>query len=172
MERNLKMRKEHDFLGEKLVPDEVYYGVQTMRAKENFQITGAHLDPDFIKSMASVKKASCLTNLKTGRMDKTIGEAIIQAADEIMDGKMLDQFPLDPIQGGAGTSINMNMNEVLCNRALEILGYEKGRYDIISPNNHAYGPVHQRRIPHVHQGMPLSQGGGSHGCAGTAGRGL
>ena len=66
------MRKEHDFLGEKLVPDEVYYGVQTMRAKENFQITGAHLDPDFIKSMASVKKASCLTNLKTGRMDKTI----------------------------------------------------------------------------------------------------
>mgnify|MGYP002333536461 CR=1 FL=1 len=137
MERNLKMRKEHDFLGEKLVPDEVYYGVQTMRAKENFQITGAHLDPDFIKSMASVKKASCLTNLKTGRMDKTIGEAIIQAADEIMDGKMLDQFPLDPIQGGAGTSINMNMNEVLCNRALEILGYEKGRYDIISPNNHA-----------------------------------
>lgn len=137
MERNSKMRKEHDFLGEKLVPDEVYYGVQTMRAKENFQITGAHLDPDFIESMASVKKASCLTNLKTGRMDKTIGEAIIQAADEIMDGKMLDQFPLDPIQGGAGTSINMNMNEVLCNRALEILGYEKGRYDIISPNNHA-----------------------------------
>ena len=83
------MRKEHDFLGEKLVPDEVYYGVQTMRAKENFQITGAHLDPDFIKSMASVKKASCLTNLKTGRMDKTIGEAIIQAADEIMDGKIM-----------------------------------------------------------------------------------
>ena len=72
MERNLKMRKEHDFLGEKLVPDEVYYGVQTMRAKENFQITGAHLDPDFIKSMASVKKASCLTNLKTGRMERPL----------------------------------------------------------------------------------------------------
>lgn len=108
-----------------------------MRAKENFQITGAHLDPDFIKSMAAVKKASCLTNLQTGRMDRTIGQAIIQAADEIMEGKMIDQFPLDPIQGGAGTSINMNMNEVLCNRALEILGYEKGRYDVISPNNHA-----------------------------------
>lgn len=131
------MRKERDFLGEKSVPDDVYYGVQTLRAKENFQITGAHLDPDFIMAMATVKKASCLTNLKTGRMDKTIGGAILQAADEIISGKMLDQFPLDPIQGGAGTSINMNMNEVLSNRALEILGYPKGRYDIISPNNHA-----------------------------------
>ena len=91
------MRKEHDFLGEKLVPDEVYYGVQTMRAMENFQITGAQLDPDFIQSMAVVKKASCLTNLKTGRMDPVIGDAIIRAADEIIEGKLLDQFPLDPI---------------------------------------------------------------------------
>ena len=131
------MRKEHDFVGAKMIPDEVYYGVQTMRAKENFQITGAHLDPDFIKAIATVKKASCLTNMKTGRMDPKIGHAIEQAADEIIAGKMIDQFPLDPIQGGAGTSINMNMNEVLCNRALEILGYPKGRYDIISPNNHA-----------------------------------
>lgn len=137
MERNSKMRKEHDFLGEKLVPDDVYYGVQTMRAKENFQITGAHLDPDFIKAMATVKKASCLTNMKTGRMDETIGSAIVKAADDVISGKMNDQFPLDPIQGGAGTSINMNMNEVLCNRALEILGYPRGRYDIISPNNHS-----------------------------------
>lgn len=131
------MREEHDFLGSKMIPDEVYYGVQTMRAKENFQITGAHLDPDFIKAIATVKKASCLTNMKTGRMDPKIGHAIEQAADEIIAGKMIDQFPLDPIQGGAGTSINMNMNELLCNRALEILGYPKGRYDIISPNNHA-----------------------------------
>ena len=131
------MREEHDFLGSKMIPDEVYYGVQTMRAKENFQITGAHLDPDFIKAIATVKKASCLTNMKTGRMDPKIGHAIEQAADESRAGKMIDQFPLDPIQGGAGTSINMNMNEVLCNRALEILGYPKGRYDIISPNNHA-----------------------------------
>ena len=131
------MREEHDFLGAKWIPDEAYYGVQTMRALENFQITGAHLDPDFIKAMATVKKASCLTNMKTGRMDRTIGQAIQQAADEIIEGQFLDQFPLDPIQGGAGTSINMNMNEVLCNRALEILGYPRGRYDIISPNNHA-----------------------------------
>lgn len=131
------MRQEHDFLGAKMIPDEAYYGVQTMRALENFQITGAHLDPDFIKAMATVKKASCLTNMKTGRMDPKIGQAIQQAADEIIEGQFLDQFPLDPIQGGAGTSINMNMNEVLCNRALEILGYPRGRYDIISPNNHA-----------------------------------
>lgn len=131
------MRQEHDFLGAKMIPDEAYYGVQTMRALENFQITGAHLDPDFIKAMATVKKASCLTNMKTGRMDPKIGGAIQQAADEIIEGQFLDQFPLDPIQGGAGTSINMNMNEVLCNRALEILGYPRGRYDIISPNNHA-----------------------------------
>ena len=131
------MRIEHDFLGELQVPDDAYYGVQTMRAIQNFQITGQHLDPDFIKAIATVKKAACLTNMETGRMPKEIGEAIVQAADEIIAGKMLDQFPLDPIQGGAGTSINMNMNEVLCNRALEILGYERGRYDIISPNNHA-----------------------------------
>ena len=74
------MREEHDFLGSKIIPDEVYYGVQTMRAKENFQITGAHLDPDFIKAIATVKKASCLTNMKTGRMDPKIGHAIEQAA--------------------------------------------------------------------------------------------
>ena len=130
------MRKEHDFLGEKLVPDEVYYGVQTMRAMENFQITGAQLDPDFIQSMAVVKKASCLTNLKTGRMDPVIGDAIIRAADEIIEGKLLDQFPLDPIQGGAGTSANMNANEVIANRAIEILGGQKGDYSIVHPNDH------------------------------------
>ena len=135
--KEITMRIEHDFLGELQVPDDAYYGVQTMRAIQNFQITGQHLDPDFIKAIATVKKAACLTNMETGRMPKEIGEAIVQAADEIIAGKMLDQFPLDPIQGGAGTSINMNMNEVLCNRALEILGYERGRYDIISPNNHA-----------------------------------
>ena len=130
------MRKEHDFLGELEVPDNVYYGVQTLRAMENFQITGQKLDPDFIQSMAKVKKATVLANLSTGRMPEDIGKALLTAADEIIAGKMLDQFPVDPIQGGAGTSVNMNMNEVLCNRALEITGQPKGRYDIISPNNH------------------------------------
>lgn len=131
------MRTEHDFLGEMNVPDNVYYGVQTMRAMENFHITGEHLDPDFIQAMAIVKKAAALANMETGRLDKKIGNVLVQAASEIIDGQWLDQFPVDPIQGGAGTSVNMNMNEVLCNRALEIMGKEKGRYDLISPNNHA-----------------------------------
>ena len=131
------MRKEHDFLGEIEVPDEAYYGVQTMRAIENFTITGRRLDEDFIKSLAKVKKAAAQANMETGRLDRKIGNALVQAAEEIIDGQFIDQFPVDPIQGGAGTSINMNMNEVLCNRALEIIGEAKGRYDIISPNNHA-----------------------------------
>ncbi len=131
------MRTEHDFLGEFQVPDDVYYGVQTCRAKDNFQITGQHIDLDFIHSFAKVKKAAMLTNMETGRLDKRIGDLMVQAADEIADGKFDDQFPLDPIQGGAGTSINMNVNEVLCNRSLELMGEQRGRYDIVSPNNHA-----------------------------------
>ena len=130
------MRKEHDFLGELSVPDEVYYGVQTIRAVENFKITGQRVDTDFIIAMAQVKKAAILANMSTGRLEKSIGEPLQQAAEEIIGGRFLDQFPVDPIQGGAGTSFNMNMNEVLCNRALEMTGQAKGRYDIISPNNH------------------------------------
>ena len=130
------MRKEHDFLGELSVPDEVYYGVQTIRAVENFKITGQRVDTDFIIAMAQVKKAAILANMSTGRLEKSIGEPLQQAAEEIIGGRFLDQFPVDPIQGGAGTSFNMNMNEVLCNRALEITGQAKGRYDINSPNNH------------------------------------
>jgi len=131
------MRLEHDFLGEIEVPDNVYYGVQTLRAMENFQITGQKLDSDFIDSMAMVKKAAAKANMATGRLDKIIGDAIVTAADEIISGKLHDQFCVDPIQGGAGTSVNMNMNEVLSNRALEIIGEKKGNYDRISPNNHA-----------------------------------
>jgi len=131
------MRIEHDFLGDLEVADDVYYGVQTTRAKENFHITGLRIDSEFVQSIAQVKKATVITNMGTGRMPKEVGELLIAAADEIIAGKMLDQFPLDPIQGGAGTSINMNMNEVLCNRALEMKGEARGRYDIISPNNHA-----------------------------------
>jgi len=131
------MRIEHDFLGDLEVPDDVYYGVQTMRAIENFYITGQKLDPDFIKALAQVKKAAALANMDTGRLPHEIGDLLVRAADEIIAGELIDQFPVDPIQGGAGTSINMNMNEVLCNRALELRGDPKGRYDIISPNNHA-----------------------------------
>ena len=131
------MRLEHDFLGELQVAEEVYYGVQTMRAMENFRITGHNLDSDFIVDLAMVKKAAAKANMATGRLDQTIGNALVAAADEIIAGKLHDQFPVDPIQGGAGTSINMNTNEVLCNRALEILGDKKGNYERVSPNNHA-----------------------------------
>ncbi|MBP2628044.1 MAG: Fumarate hydratase class [Firmicutes bacterium] len=131
------MHMEHDFLGEMEVPDNVYYGVQTLRAMENFKITGQKLDSDFVDSMAIVKKAAAKANIITGRLDKIIGNAIIAAADEIISGKLHDQFCVDPIQGGAGTSVNMNMNEVLSNRALELLGDKKGNYERISPNNHA-----------------------------------
>lgn len=130
------MRIEHDFLGDMQIPDEAYYGVQTMRAMENFSITGEKLDPDFIVAMATVKKAAALANMRTGRLDEKIGNALVTAADEIIAGKWHDHFPVDPIQGGAGTSVNMNTNEVLANRALELIGEEKGNYEIISPNNH------------------------------------
>jgi aspartate ammonia-lyase len=131
------MHLEHDFLGEVEVPDNVYYGVQTLRALENFRITGQKLDSEFIVSMAIVKKAAASANMATGRLDEVIGSALIAAADEIISGELHDQFCVDPIQGGAGTSVNMNMNEVLSNRALELLGDKKGNYDRISPNNHA-----------------------------------
>lgn len=131
------MRTEHDFLGTVEVPDDAYYGVQTVRAISNFPITGQKIYPEMIKSLATVKCASAMANTKIGRMDKKIGDAIIAAAKEIIDGKFHDQFVTDVIQGGAGTSINMNTNEILCNRALELIGEEKGRYDIISPNDHA-----------------------------------
>lgn len=131
------MRLEHDFLGELEIPEDAYYGVQTLRAMENFKITGQKIDSDFIVALAMVKKASALANMATGRLDKLVGDALVAAADEIIRGKLHDQFPVDPIQGGAGTSFNMNMNEVLSNRALEIIGDKKGNYDRISPNNHA-----------------------------------
>lgn len=131
-------RKEHDFLGEKELPDNLYYGIQTTRAIENFNISGIPFShyPVFIKSLAEVKKACAQTNLEFKWLEKDVAEAIIKACDEIIDGKLIDQFPLDIIQGGAGTSINMNANEVIANRALELLGHKKGEYNIIHPNNH------------------------------------
>lgn len=128
-------RTEHDFLGEKQVPADAYYGVQTMRAVENFPITGYKLDEDLIVALAIVKKAAALANHEVGRLSKEKAEAIAKAADEIIDGKFHDQFIVDPIQGGAGTSINMNANEVIANRGLELLGKEKGDYTYLHPNS-------------------------------------
>ncbi|MCU5096892.1 aspartate ammonia-lyase [Bacillus wiedmannii] len=130
------IRIEKDFLGEKEVPSVAYYGVQTLRAVENFPITGYRIHPSLITAMAIVKKAAALANMDTGYLAKDIGYEIAQAAQEIVDGKFHDQFIVDPIQGGAGTSINMNTNEVIANRALERMGYEKGEYVKISPNTH------------------------------------
>ncbi len=130
------MRVEKDFLGEKEVPAAAYYGIQTLRAVENFPITGYRIHGELIKAMAVVKKAAALANMETNKLQPSIGQAIVQAADEIMVGKWHDQFIVDPIQGGAGTSINMNANEVIANRAIEILGGKKGNYFPISPNTH------------------------------------
>ncbi|MCY8402645.1 aspartate ammonia-lyase [Bacillus sonorensis] len=129
-------RTEKDFLGEKNIPADVYYGIQTLRAAENFPITGYKIHEEMIKALAVVKKAAALANMETKRLYKGLGEAIVQAADEIIEGKLHDQFIVDPIQGGAGTSMNMNANEVIGNRALELLGHQKGEYIHLSPNTH------------------------------------
>lgn len=129
-------RTETDALGSLQVPKKSYYGIQTLRALESFPMTTYALDDDFINGLAMVKKASAIANYDTGSLDQSIKEAVVQACDEILDGKMHDQFVVDPIQGGAGTSINMNTNEVIANRGLEILGEERGKYSILSPNSH------------------------------------
>lgn len=135
---NPRTRKEHDLLGERDVPADAYYGIQTLRATENFHISGIRLGtyPAFIRSLAYVKKAAAIANRELGLLSQVISDAIIRACDEILSGKYHDQFVVDMIQGGAGTSTNMNANEVIANVALETLGYEKGRYDVVHPNNH------------------------------------
>ena len=129
-------RTEKDSLGEKEIPQEKYYGIQTVRAAENFPVSGVPNHAGIINAYALIKKAAALANMEVGWLDKTIGRAVVAAAEEVMSGRMEDQFIVDQFQAGAGTSTNMNVNEVLANRALEILGHERGRYDIISPNDH------------------------------------
>ncbi|MED3334254.1 aspartate ammonia-lyase [Bacillus velezensis] len=129
-------RQEKDFLGEKQIEADVYYGIQTLRAKENFPITGYRIHEEMINALAIVKKAAALANMDVKRLYEGIGNAIVQAADEILEGKWHDQFIVDPIQGGAGTSMNMNANEVIGNRALEIMRHKKGEYIHLSPNTH------------------------------------
>ena len=129
-------RMEHDSIGALNVPAEAYYGVQSMRAATNFQITHRPLHPVLIDSIVMVKKAAAITNEKSGKLDQQIAQAIIQACDEILNGNLRDQFIVDAIQGGGGTSANMNANEVIANRAIEILGGTKGDYSIVHPNDH------------------------------------
>ncbi|MFD2114509.1 aspartate ammonia-lyase [Paenibacillus yanchengensis] len=129
------MRVEQDFLGSKEVPASAYYGIQTLRAVENFPITGYRLYPELIISIAMVKKAAAIANMGIKQLGADKGQYIVQAAQEIIDGKWHEQFIVDPIQGGAGTSVNMNANEVIANRAIELLGGKLGDYTSISPNS-------------------------------------
>ncbi|NML37990.1 aspartate ammonia-lyase [Chitinophaga sp. G-6-1-13] len=134
----MSKRIEHDFLGEKEIPQDVYYGIQTLRALENFHITGIPLkvEPIFVKSLGYVKKAAAMANRDLGVLDKNIAEYIIKASDRVISGEFDNQFLSDLIQGGAGTSVNMNANEVIANVALEMMGKQKGEYEFCHPNNH------------------------------------
>lgn len=131
-------RVENDLLGDLNVPEKAYYGIQTQRAIDNFHISGVRLYqyPEFIKGLAYVKWAAAETNFTLGLLDEKIKSAIVAAAKEVIEGKFDKEFPIDMVQGGAGTSTNMNINEVLANRALEIMGYQKGEYQYCSPNDH------------------------------------
>ncbi len=132
----MENRKEIDPLGERAIPKNAYFGIQTLRATENFPVSGIKAPIQFIKAYVLIKKAAATANMQVGWLDKKIGKAIIAACDEVISDKLLDQFVVDVFQAGAGTSFNMNVNEVLANRALEILGKQKGDYKSIGPNDH------------------------------------
>jgi aspartate ammonia-lyase len=133
-----RTRSEHDLLGDRDVPAEAYYGVQTLRAMENFNISGVTLNfyPVFVQALAMVKLAAAKANNDLGLLNNTLTDAIVAACDEVIKGKFHKNFAVDMIQGGAGTSTNMAANEVIANRALEILGHKKGEYQYCHPNNH------------------------------------
>jgi aspartate ammonia-lyase len=135
---NTAQRLEHDLLGHREVPSTAYYGVHTLRAVENFPITGTTIAiyPDLIRALASIKQAAALANNELGLLDKERTDAIVKACEEVRAGKLHDQFVVDVIQGGAGTSTNMNANEVIANRALEMMGHAKGEYQHLHPNEH------------------------------------
>jgi aspartate ammonia-lyase len=134
----MAVRLEHDLLGDRNVPSDAYYGIQTLRATENYQVTDIPIShfPNFPRALAMVKKAAALANVEMKLIPKEIGDAIVQACDDIIAGELFDQFVVDMIQGGAGTSTNMNANEVIANRALEHLGEPKGNYTKLHPNDH------------------------------------
>jgi aspartate ammonia-lyase len=129
-------RTERDPLGEKHVPADALFGVQTLRAKETFQISKLRMHPELITAFAEIKRAAAEANLHHKQLDRKIGRAIVTAAEEIIDGQWRDEFDLDVFQAGAGTSYNMNMNEVIANRALELLGFERGDHERLNPNDH------------------------------------
>ncbi|MCD5405021.1 MAG: aspartate ammonia-lyase, partial [Desulfotomaculum sp.] len=129
-------RVERDLLGTLEIPDDAYYGIHTLRAFYNFNVSGRRVHPELIKAIAVIKQAAADANMTIGRLDRKIGDAIYQAASEVAQGEFLDQFIVDAMQGGAGTSTNMNVNEVIANRAIEILGGKKGDYALVHPIDH------------------------------------
>ncbi len=129
-------RIESDSIGQREVPENAYYGVQSLRARENFKISGKSVHGEFIKAIVEVKKAAAIANGEAGVINKARVDAMVKACDEILAGKYLQDFIVDAIQGGAGTSLNMNANEVIANRAIEILGGKKGDYKVVHPNDH------------------------------------
>ena len=133
-----KTRTEHDLLGYKEVPEEALFGIQTLRCIENFNISNYHLCdyPEFIKAFGIVKMAAIKANHKLGLVSDEVCDAVVKACQELIDGKHLEFFPIDMMQGGAGTSMNMNANEVIANRALEIMGHKRGEYQYCHPNDH------------------------------------
>src|SRR2546421_5197956 len=134
----MRTRREHDLLGDRDVPADAYYGVHTLRAIENFPISGTKISiyPDLVAALASIKLAAAKSNRELGLLDATRADAIIAASEEIRAGRLHEEFVVDVIQGGAGTSTNMNANEVIANRALELLGRPKGDYHFLHPNEH------------------------------------
>ncbi|MBE9038950.1 aspartate ammonia-lyase [aff. Roholtiella sp. LEGE 12411] len=145
---DLEFRIERDSMGDRQIASSVYYGIQTLRALENFSISGISPLPTYVDACLLIKKATAIVNGKLSCIPQDISQAIIQAADEILAGKLRDQFVVDVYQAGAGTSHHMNVNEVLANRALEILGEEKGNYKRVSPNDHVnYGQSTNDVIP-------------------------
>jgi aspartate ammonia-lyase len=132
----MQTRLEHDLLGPLEVPADAYYGIHSLRAEQNFRLLGTGIHPRLIKSLALVKKACAMANIRTGYLEERIGNAIISACDEIAGGSLHDQFITDALQGGAGTSMNMNANEVIANRAIELLGGDKGDYSVVNPLDH------------------------------------
>src|SRR5437868_14103321 len=131
----MNTRREHDLLGDRDVPADAYYGVHTLRAIENFPISGTKISiyPDLVAALASIKLAAAKSNRELGLLDATLADAIVAAAEEVRAGRLHEQFVVDVIQGGAGTSTNMNANEVIANRALELLGRSRGEYQYLHP---------------------------------------
>jgi aspartate ammonia-lyase len=133
-----ELRKEHDLLGERTLSNDLFYGIQTLRATENFPITGIPISqyPYLVNALAAIKEGAARANQELGLLDAEVADAIARAATEIRQGRLHEQFVVDVVQGGAGTSTNMNANEVIANRALELLGRRRGEYDRVHPNNH------------------------------------